>query len=125
MGQKILWLLAAGALGTLARYALGNWVQQAHGTGFPWGTWVVNILGCMLFGVVWTLSEERGLFSADLRLVILTGFMGAFTTFSTYMFDTNQLLRGSQFGAAAANFFGQNLLGFGALLLGAALARIF
>ena len=83
MWHEILWIALAGALGTLARYGLGGAVQTVLGQNFPWGTLVVNAIGCLLFGLVWTLAEERLLISGHLRFIVLVGFMGAFTTFST------------------------------------------
>ncbi len=122
--MKELTLVAvAGAVGTLARYGLSNWVQKVGGEKFPWSTLVVNLLGCLLFGLVFALAEERQLISARLRLVLLTGFMGAFTTFSTYGFETAALLRSEQWGIALANIAAQNVLGIGAVFLGMSLGR--
>ncbi len=122
--MKELTLVAvAGAVGTLARYGLSNWVQKVGGEKFPWSTLVVNLLGCLLFGLVFALAEERQLISARLRLVLLTGFMGAFTTFSTYGFETAALLRSEQWGIALANIAAQNVLGMGAVFLGMSLGR--
>jgi CrcB protein len=111
-------LVVAGAIGTLLRYALGGAVQRWIGSDFPWGTLAVNALGCFLFGVVWTTAEERLLISGQTRFILLTGFMGAFTTFSTYAFETAGLLRDSQWLLAAANLLGQNALGLACVFLG-------
>ena len=123
LAGKILALALAGAAGTLSRYFLAAWVQNLAGPEFPWSTWAVNILGCFLFGLVWILCEERAYFSTELRFIILVGFMGAFTTFSTYVFETAQLGRDAQWLRVAANLAGQNLLGFAGLVLGMALGR--
>ncbi len=85
------WLCFAGAAGTLARYGLAGLMQRLLGESFPWGTLTVNALGCFLFGVVWMLAEDRLVISGQTRFVILTGFMGAFTTFSTFAFETAAL----------------------------------
>jgi CrcB protein len=116
-------LAVAGALGTLCRYALGGAVQRLAGSDFPWGTLVVNALGCFLFGVVWTMAEERLVISGQTRFVLLTGFMGAFTTFSTFAFETGGLLRDSQWLLAAGNLLGQNALGVACVFLGFAAGR--
>ena len=79
------------------------------------GTLTINVLGCLLFGFVWSLADERMLISAQSRIVILTGFMGAFTTFSTFAFESVQLLRDGQFLAAAVNIVGQVLAGVAGL----------
>jgi fluoride exporter len=122
--QRLAWLAAAGALGALSRYALAGAVQRLHESGFPWGTFVVNALGCVLFGLVWTLAEERLLISGQTRLVVLVGFMGAFTTFSSYAFETSQLMRDAEWTLAAANVVGQNVLGVTGFFVGAALGRL-
>ncbi|OGR36894.1 MAG: chromosome condensation protein CrcB [Desulfovibrionales bacterium GWA2_65_9] len=122
--HKILLLALAGACGTLARYWLSGAVHGLLGRGFPWGTAAVNLTGCLLFGLVWVLADERQLIRAEFRVVILVGFMGAFTTFSSLIFETGELLRGTQWAYAALNLIGQNVLGFAAFYLGAALGRV-
>jgi CrcB protein len=114
----------AGAAGTLCRFGLSGIVQRWAGEGFAWGTLVVNALGCFLFALVWTLAEPRLLISGQTRFILLTGFMGAFTTFSTFAFETGQLMRDSQWALAAVNLAGQNLLGISCLFLGMAAGRL-
>jgi CrcB protein len=123
--MTILLIAIAGALGTLARYYLGGFVQRAAGAGgFPWGTFSVNMLGCLLFGFVWTLAEEKFVIGPQARAVILVGFMGALTTFSTFVFDTGALLRGSQLALAIGNIAVQNVTGLLFLFLGIAVGRL-
>lgn len=122
--SKIALIALAGACGTLCRYWLSGLVYNLMGRDFPWGTWAVNIAGCFLFGLVWILAEERGLLSAQARILILTGFMGAFTTFSTFIFESGGLLNDGQWLKLALNLAGQNLVGFAALYLGTGLGRI-
>ncbi len=116
----------AGGFGTLSRYFLSTLVQRAVSPtgGFPWGTFSINILGCFLFGLVWALTNQRGLLSEEALFVILTGFMGAFTTFSTFIFDSNTLLQNSPV-LAVGNITGQVVVGIVGLLLGIALGRVF
>lgn len=121
---KVLLIALAGAAGTLARWWLSGAVYAVIGRGFPWGTAVVNILGCLLFGFVWVLAEDRLLIRGETRFIILTGFMGAFTTFSTYMFESGEMLRTGQWLAAAGNLLGQMANGLAALALGMALGRL-
>ncbi len=123
-GRKLLALAVAGAVGTLARYGLAGLVQHLHESTFPWGTLVVNALGCFLFGVVWALAEERMLISGETRLVVLVGFMGAFTTFSTYAFETSAMLRDAEWLLAASNLLAQNVLGIACFFVGVALGRL-
>jgi CrcB protein len=123
MLQKLLLLALAGSLGTLARVGLGSLVQRALGPRLPWGTATVNLLGCFLFGVIWVLGSERGRISPELRFVLLVGFMGAFTTFSSFVADSVDLGTQGRWWPLLANVVGQNLLGAGGFLLGARLGR--
>jgi len=125
MIEKLLLIALAGAAGTLARYGLAGLVQRLAGPDFPWGTFAVNILGAFLFGLAWRLAMERGLIGPEARVVILTGFMGAFTTFSTWVFESGELARETEWLAAAANLAGQPIAGVAALFLGFAAARLF
>jgi CrcB protein len=112
---RIAALALAGALGTLCRYGLQS-ALQAEDARFPVGTFTVNMVGCLLFGVVWSIAESRELIHPELRLVILTGFMGAFTTFSTFVFESHQLARAGDWVLLAVNVGGQ--LALGLLLFG-------
>jgi len=122
--QRVIWLSAAGALGTLARYGLSGLVQRVTGSLFPWGTLAVNGIGCFLFGLVWVLAAERMVVSGEARLVILTGFMGAFTTFSTFSAETGQMLLRAQWAAGMANILGSLILGLLCFFLGLFLGRL-
>ena len=122
--QRLAWLAVAGAVGTLARYGLSWLVQRWQPATFPWGTLAVNGLGCLLFGVVWAMAEERMLISGSTRVVLLVGFMGAFTTFSTFAFETTQMLDDSQWLLAAANVLAQNVGGVVCVLVGIALGKL-
>lgn len=122
--QRLICLSAAGALGTLARYGLSGLVQRVTGSLFPWGTLAVNGLGCFLFGLVWVLAAERMVVSGEARLVILTGFMGAFTTFSTFSAETGQMLLRAQWAAGMANILGSLILGLLCFFLGLFLGRL-
>ncbi len=125
MWQRLLWLSIAGAFGTLARYGLGSFVQRLHESSFPWGTLFVNLLGCFLFGLVFSLAEERFLISGQTRFIILTGFMGAFTTFSTYAFETSQMFQRTEWLLIVINMGTQNFFGILSLFLGKTVARMF
>ncbi|MCE5303055.1 MAG: CrcB family protein [Planctomycetaceae bacterium] len=124
MFQKLLLLAVAGSLGTLARYELGGFVQNQCGKVFAWGTVTVNLLGCLAFGAVWSALEERWPDSGETRAIILIGFMGAFTTFSTFIFETNQLLRDSQWMSALGYFALHNVGGLAALAIGLVVGRL-
>ncbi|MBN2475946.1 MAG: CrcB family protein [Pirellulales bacterium] len=124
MLQKLLLIALAGGLGTLARYGLSGAVQNWVGRDFPWGTAVVNLLGCFTFGVVWASMEGRWAASGETRALVLVGFMGAFTTFSTFVFETGAFLQDSQWALALGNVALQNIVGVIALLLGMAVGNL-
>ncbi len=94
-----------------------------RGPGFPWGTLAVNALGCLLFGYFTALADERGAISAETRLLLTTGFLGAFTTFSTFAYETVQLGRAEQPFPALLNVAVQVVLGIALAMAGSALAR--
>ena len=121
--MKLLLIALAGGFGTLARYGLSGLVQRMTGATFPWGTFVVNVAGCFLFGLVWSLLEERLAVAGQWRAIVLIGFMGAFTTFSSFAYDSAGLMRDPQWGLAALNVIGQNALGLTCLFLGLAAGR--
>ena len=122
--MNLLLLAVAGAVGTLARYGLQGAVQRLAGMEWPVGTLAVNLLGAFLFGVIWPLAEERLVISPETRGVVLVGFMGAFTTFSTFAFETGQLMRDAQWAAAMGNIMAQNIFGIGLFLVGLSLGRL-
>ena len=122
--QKIIFLACAGALGTLARYYLQGWVQRLTGGTFPWGTMLVNLLGCFLFGLIWAFAEDRFIIKPELRIFLLIGFLGSFTTFSSFVFETAEFFRDTQWGMALLNLIGQNLSGLIVFFLGLFLGRV-
>ncbi|OIQ48770.1 putative fluoride ion transporter CrcB [Pseudodesulfovibrio hydrargyri] len=124
MLTKILYISLGGAAGALGRYYLSGVAQRIAGGSFPAGTFFVNMAGCLLFGAVWGFFENRLLPGSGARLLILTGFMGAFTTFSTYMFETATLVKSGQMAMAMANVVGQSVIGLVLVLAGIALGRL-
>ncbi len=122
---KLCLLGIAGAAGALARYALAGLVQRFTTASFPYGTMVVNLLGCFLFGLIWALAEDRLLISSQTRIILLVGFMGAFTTFSTFAFETTQMLRDSEWMLAAVNIAFHNVVGILVLVIGLRVGRLF
>jgi len=124
MIQKLAWLALAGALGTVSRYGLAGLVQRLSGGSFPWGTLVVNLVGCFLAGLLWGMFEKRGVVTALPRTVLLVGFLGAFTTFSTMTLETTEMLRASELVYATANLTLQNGIGLAAIFAGTILGRM-
>jgi len=90
---RVLAIALAGAFGAVARYGLSGLVQRFAGPRFPLGTLAVNVLGCFLLGLLATLSLERWSISPTTRAALLIGFLGAFTTFSTFSYETLALIR--------------------------------
>lgn len=121
---RLAWVFLAGGIGALTRIGLAGLIQRWSGSSFPLGTFVINIIGCLLFGWIWSLAEERLLISGETRFILLTGFIGAFTTFSTFAFESSGLLRDSEWLLAAGNILGQTVLGMFAILAGMALGRL-
>lgn len=123
MWMQLALLALAGAAGTLARYGVSVLAARLAVGGLPLGTLAVNVVGSFLFGLIWPMAEA-GRLRPETRFILLAGFMGAFTTFSTFAFETGHFLRAQppQFAAAAANIAAHNLLGIGAFLLGLWLA---
>lgn len=118
MWTHLAWLTAAGALGTAARYVLSTWIQQHWPEGWPVGILAVNTLGCLLAGLVFAGLEQYWPAHAGLRLILLTGFMGAFTTFSALMLEVGQILRTAGWPWALGHMALQIGLGFLALAVG-------
>jgi fluoride exporter len=92
-----------GAAGTGARYLLGGWAQRTLGATFPWGTLIINALGSFVIVILMHLSVERGVISPDLRVVLTTGVMGGFTTYSTFNYETIRLFQDGALGLGALN----------------------
>ena len=117
-------LIAGGLLGTLARYLLSGAVYRWLGAGFPYGTLVVNLTGCFVIGALSTVANRRAMLTPEVRLFCMVGFLGAFTTFSSLIYESARLLQDSQFALAAVNLLGSVLLGLAAFWLGMVLASV-
>lgn len=106
--MKWLILFAGGGLGAVMRFALALWVDERAQVPFPWGTLAVNVVGCFLIGLVATLADEHRLLAPGVRLFLVAGVLGGFTTFSTFSLETWRLveegLPGLALGNAAASF---------------------
>lgn len=118
--------LAAGSLaGGFARYLLAVGVYRALGTAFPYGIFLVNMLGCFLIGVFDCLALERFLLGPTARLLLMTGFCGAFTTFSTLILDTSYLMKNGDFVRALINVVGSVVIGLILFRLGGMAGKLF
>ena len=118
--------IAIGAVsGALSRFYLTEWSKAKFGTKFPYATFSINLTGCLATGFFFVISQGITGYPTELDLLIRTGFLGSYTTFSTYGFDTLTLWRGKQTGATAFYWAGSAVLGLGAVILGAAIAKLF
>jgi len=108
-----LYVAAGGAVGATLRYAIGGWVQrlaaERPSAMFPWGTLVVNVVGCLVMGVLGLLLFEKSLLPSAYRTAVLVGVLGAFTTWSSFGLETIRLLNDGQFRYAAAYWLGTNV----------------
>ena len=121
--MRIALLVVFGAAGTLARYGLQGLVQHRTGTGFPAGTLVVNLLGCFLLGGIAEYGLTHLALPADWRIGITVGFLGAFTTFSTFSWETVQLLRDGEWSRASVYVLASAIGGIVAVIFGMRLAE--
>jgi len=116
-------LAFAGALGTLGRYWLSGLVQRCVPETFPAGTLAVNLVGCFCAGILMHLVRDRQLFGPELRLVLIVGLLGGFTTFSAFGYETIELLREGSLELVAVNVAGNAFAGLFAVWLGLVIAR--
>ncbi|WP_036945118.1 fluoride efflux transporter CrcB [Pseudanabaena sp. PCC 6802] len=116
--------IALGAIpGALSRYYLTILLAKWLGTDFPYGTFVVNITGALIMGLFTTIAVERHLIPSDLSLLVATGFLGSYTTFSTYALDVSRLLHQGSYGYGLFYWIGSAMLGLVGLEIGSAIAR--
>ena len=123
----VLWVAAGGAAGAVSRYATSYFVRTWCGLGFPYGTATVNVVGSFVFGFIWAATEDLQLFgswSGVARSALLVGFLGAFTTFSTFAFETVRLLEQGRYAVGVVNILVQNLLAVLAVYGGIVLGRL-
>jgi CrcB protein len=121
--QKYLLIAAGGALGSVARYWVGSTISGRAGTKFPFGTFVINITACLIIGFSLTYLSKRVELSPAWRYFIPIGFVGAYSTFSTYEWETLSTLRAGAFALAAIYALGSLILGLAAVWCGALLAE--
>ncbi len=112
-----------GAIGSIARYLISGWVQGwTNSATYPYGTLAVNVLGCFIIGILSYLGDVRGVLNPEMRLLLMVGFLGGLTTFSTFSNESMAMVRDSEYGLALLNVGAQIVLGFGAVYLGRLLA---
>lgn len=120
---KYLMVGVGGFLGAIARFWLGGYVGNKLGAFFPYGTFVINVSGSYLIGFIVTLLAENAHWSANWRYLIPIGFIGAYTTFSTFEYETLRSMQEGQFAVAFLNVILSVTLGFAAVWLGVVTGR--
>jgi len=122
MVLKCILIMAGGALGAIARFGVSATANRVYGTGFPVGTLLVNLAGCFLIGLFFIMAEEK-VITANMRLFLVTGFLGALTTFSTYAFESVAATRDGMTSVAILNLAANNVGGLLLVLAGMWLGR--
>jgi len=121
--EKYLWIGLGGFLGANARYLVGGWAADRWGAAFPFGTLLVNVSGSFLLGLFLAATTERFLADPRWRLMLAVGFLGAYTTFSTYTYETMQMIASGGWWPGVLNALANNAVGLLASALGIALGR--
>jgi len=122
--MQYLWIGLGGFVGANARYLVQQWAANRWGAGFPYGTMLANVSGSFIIAFFLTLATGRLPVSPELRLFVAVGFLGGFTTFSSFSLETFQLLEQSGWQAALLNFLGNTVMGLAGVILGILLANL-
>jgi CrcB protein len=120
---QYLFIAAGGAVGAVLRFLVSGWAFRLLGTGFPWGTFVVNVTGSFLIGFLWQMFEYVPI-SPNMRGMIFIGGLGAFTTFSTFAFESLNLFRAGDFRLGMINIIALDVFGILLGFLGIVLGRV-
>lgn len=121
--MQYIFLAIGGASGAVLRYLVSGWAYALLGTGFPWGTFIVNMIGAFLIGLLWQLFSTIPI-SPHMRNLIFTGGLGAFTTFSTFALESLNLIRNGDIGLGLINVFASDILGIVLVMVGVLLGRM-
>ena len=116
--KMLLIVMCGGSLGAASRYLVGLLSAKVLGTGFPWGTLIVNLVGCFLIGLCFALAERGLLLTPEMRLLLITGFMGALTTFSSFSLETLNAARAGMVLQPVLNILVNNLGGLALTFFG-------
>ncbi len=118
MFKNLIIIMLGGSLGAASRYLIGIMAARAWGVNFPWGNLFVNMVGCFLIGIIFDLAESVRLLTPAVRLFLITGFLGALTTFSSFSLETTNAVRSGLTLQPVMNIMINNLGGFGLTFLG-------
>ena len=118
MLTKFLIVMLGGSLGAASRFGIGLLTAKVWGTRFPWGTLTVNLVGCFLIGIVFALADRARLLTPDMRLLVITGYLGALTTYSSFSLETVNAARAGMHLQPVMNILANNLGGLACTILG-------
>ena len=121
--KEMFWVGLGGFVGATARYWLAGWLATRLGAAFPYGTFVINVSGSFALGLLMGAVETHAV-SPVIRIAVAIGFLGAYTTFSTFTYETLRLVEDGSLLLAIANVLGSLVLGFGSAIVGVALGRV-
>ena len=121
---KLIMILAGGGLGALARYTLGSQIDKNLNLSFPVGIFFVNLLGCFFIGLIVSMFENKFIFSENLKIFLIVGFLGSLTTFSTFAFDNYNFMTQKNILLLFANIFLTNTFGLLMVLIGRKTVKI-
>ena len=122
--MTLLFLAVGGAFGAVSRYLVQGWVQDLADGRFPWGTFAVNISGSFVLGLVFALTMDRAILSPEIRIPLMIGFIGSYTTFSTLMLESWVLVEEGDLVRMFANLAGSVVIGMIAVVAGLAVGRL-
>lgn len=122
---NFIYIAFGGALGAISRYILSTWIYNKSQQIFPYGTLAVNIIGCFFLGVFYTLTLEKSVIAPQIRIMVTVGFLGAFTTFSTFSLETLNLVKENNISMALLYIGTSVILGLLAVWLGTVSANFF
>ena len=121
---KVVLVTVGGGIGATTRYLVSNWAAAKYGADFPYGTLIVNVVGCFIIGAFMTLTTEKFIVSPYWRLLVTVGFVGGLTTFSSFSYETFKLIADGGILQGAANVALNCMLGFLATWAGISAARL-
>jgi len=121
---KAVLVFIGGGIGSVFRYMLAGWVYSIFGTDFPYGTLSVNLIGSFVIGLFLTIAEDRFLVSPELRIIVAVGVLGGFTTFSTFTYETLELLKDGSYFVGAANIIISVVVALFAAWLGSTIGKM-
>ena len=122
--KQLIFIAVAGALGTVSRYGLSQFTHSILGKNFPWGTLVINVAGCFIIGLLATLFADTNAFSKEIQLAATVGFLGAFTTFSAFSYDSYTFFSSGTWEMGLMNIAANIIIGMLAVMGGVGAAKL-